>query len=208
MLSKRLKEIADLIPKNSKIVNVGTDHALLEIFLAKTKNVFSIGIDISEKCVIKSRENVNNNSVSKFVTIIQNDGLNNIDINDKIITISGLGTNTILKILKNIKGNDLIIQSNNNHYILRKEICKRGYYIYKEKIIYDKRLYIIIYFKKGRKKYSDFDFYIGTNKTNKDYINYILKLNQNELKKIPKKNIIRKYKINSRINKLKKIVDF
>lgn len=51
MISLRLLKIASLIDDNSKIINVGTDHALLEIYLAQNKNVSSIGIDISESSI-------------------------------------------------------------------------------------------------------------------------------------------------------------
>ena len=37
-LSKRLKAIADLVDKDSKIIDVGCDHALLDIYLLKNKN--------------------------------------------------------------------------------------------------------------------------------------------------------------------------
>ena len=58
MISLRLLKIASLIDDNSKIINVGTDHALLEIYLAQNKNVSSIGIDISESSIKKSKKNV------------------------------------------------------------------------------------------------------------------------------------------------------
>ena len=41
-----------------KIINVGTDHALLEIDLALNKNVYSTGIDISDSSVSKAKKNV------------------------------------------------------------------------------------------------------------------------------------------------------
>lgn len=205
MLSLRLKTIADLVPNNSKIINVGTDHALLEIFLAKEKNVSSVGIDISYNSVLKSKNNVAKENFENKIQIIQNDGLENIKINDEIITLSGLGTHTILNILENITNNDLIIQSNNNIYELRKELCKKGYYIYDEKVIFDKKWYVIIYFKKGNVKYTDFELYVGPKINNQEYINYLIQTNNEIIKDIP---LIEKEKIeeiNKRIEKLKKL---
>ena len=203
MLSLRLKEIASLIPKDSKIINVGTDHALLEIFLAQSKNVESIGIDISYPCIIKAKENVLKVNLEDKINIIHNDGLNGINLENKIITLSGLGTHTILDILKDVKDNDIIIQSNNNLYELRKGMCKKGYYIYEEKIINEKKWYIIIYFKKGRKKYSKFELYLGPKITDKEYIKYLCNLNIKKLRNIPKSNFIKRYKIKLLIKKLK-----
>ena len=36
-LSKRLKEIANYIPDNIKMVDIGCDHALLDIYLYKNR---------------------------------------------------------------------------------------------------------------------------------------------------------------------------
>ena len=33
MITKRLKTIADLIPKDSSVIDIGTDHAYLPIYL-------------------------------------------------------------------------------------------------------------------------------------------------------------------------------
>ena len=82
MISLRLLKIASLIDDNSKIINVGTDHALLEIYLAQNKNVSSIGIDISESSIKKSKKNVSDNNLNNMITIIKNDGLNNIKLKD------------------------------------------------------------------------------------------------------------------------------
>lgn len=200
MLSLRLKEIASLIEKD--FINVGTDHALLELYLAKEKNLNSIGIDINYNSIIKSINNIK--GYEDKIKIIQNDGLNNINISDKLIVISGLGTKTILKIIKNIKKNDLLIQSNNNLYELRKKIIKKGYYIYNEKIVYDKKWYVIIYFKKGKKIYKKLDIYIGLNK-NKKYIDYLIMVNEKKLQSIPNKYFYKKYKTKKIINQLKKL---
>jgi len=205
MLSLRLKTIADLVPNNSKIINVGTDHALLEIFLAKEKNVKSIGIDISYNSVLKSKNNVFKENLENKIQIIQNDGLENIEINDEIITLSGLGTHTILNILRNVNNNDLIIQSNNNIYELRKELCEKGYYIYDEKVIFDKKWYVIIYLKKGKQKYTDFELYVGPKINNKEYIKYLIKINNEIIKDIPAIEKEKIEQINKRIEKLKKL---
>ena len=37
-LSKRLEAISSLIPNNSKIIDVGCDHGLLDIYLYQKKN--------------------------------------------------------------------------------------------------------------------------------------------------------------------------
>lgn len=204
MLSLRLKKIASLIPKDCEIINVGTDHALLEIYLAQTKSVSSIGIDISYPSVIKAKNNVLKAKLNDKIKIINNNGLEGIETKNKIITISGLGTNTILNILKDVNNNDIIIQSNNNLYELRKEMNKKGYYIYREEIVHEKKWYVIIYFKKGHKKYSNFELYLGPKIKDKKYVNYLYELNIKKLKNIPKNKWFERYKIKKIMKQLKK----
>ncbi|MEG0826343.1 MAG: tRNA (adenine(22)-N(1))-methyltransferase TrmK [Bacilli bacterium] len=193
MLSLRLLTIADMIPNNSKIINIGTDHALLEIYLTLNKNVHCLGLDINLDCVLKALNNVKKYNLNQ-IKILQNDGLNNLKLTDEIIILSGLGTRKILQILNENITNDLIIQSNNNLYELRQRVCKKGYHIEKEIPVFDKKWYVIIYFKKGYQKYSKLNLYIGPTITNKNYKEYLIKINQKMLKNINKKQFIKKIK--------------
>src|SRR5574344_1894742 len=146
MISLRLKEIAEFIPPKSNVLNIGTDHGLIEIYLTTNKNCKCIGTDISDNSVQKARENIRKNNLD--IKIIKTDGLNGLDLNDKIIVISGLGTKTILSILNKDLNNDLIIQSNNSINNLKQKLKKKKYYVYKEKSIFDNRWYTILYLKK------------------------------------------------------------
>ena len=49
-LSKRLKAISDLIEPNKKIIDVGSVHAFLDIYLNKYKNCQCLAIDKSKHC--------------------------------------------------------------------------------------------------------------------------------------------------------------
>ena len=69
-----------------------------------------------------------------------------------------MGSSTIIKILSNPKLKQIdkmIIQSNNDYYILRKFITSKGYFISHESAVYDNgNYYINIVFLKGHKKYN------------------------------------------------------
>lgn len=197
MVSLRLREIASFVPDNSSIINIGTDHALLEIYLKTTRNIKCIGTDINEHSVNKAKENIS--KLNLDIDIICTNGLNNIKLNNEIIILSGLGTKTILEILNKKINNDLIIQSNNNHDFLKKSLKKRKYYIYKEKTIYDKRWYTIIYFKK-KKNFIRGRSYIYANN---DYLKYLLSIKEKELSKIPNREFIKKLKKKIALKKLR-----
>lgn len=146
-LSKRLQTICDLINENSKIIDVGSDHAFLDIYLNKYKNCECLAIDKSKFCTITAIQNAQKYEAN--ITAITNDGLNNIKLNDEIIVISGMGTRNIIKILNFDITNDLILSSHTNIDDLKDFLKSKNYYIDKEVIIEDGKTYDIICAKYG-----------------------------------------------------------
>jgi tRNA (adenine22-N1)-methyltransferase len=134
-LSKRLKTIGDFIPNNSKVIEIGCDHALLSIFIALYKSPLKIiASDINENALDQGITNIKKYKLeNKIITKIGN-GLKPIKDEDiNTVIISGLGSKNIINILKNDKPllnniEYLILQPNNNAYKLRKEVTKLGYY--------------------------------------------------------------------------------
>ena len=171
MLSKRLKAISDFIPNGSKVIDVGADHALLDIYLAKEKNCQCLATDISSKCLEKAKENIKKYKAD--VKIKRCDGLKGLKISDEIIILSGMGTKTILEIIPDNLENDFIISSHHDLVTLRKQMHKKGYYIYNEKVVFDKHYYVIMHFKRGKRK---IDYYVSPFLTyDKDYMHHLLK---------------------------------
>lgn len=207
-LTKRLYALASLVEDGVEVFDVGCDHGLLSIYLAQNHKVTAS--DITDYSVNKTKENVSKSNISN-ITVIKSNGLDNLEINyNSNIIIAGMGTNTILSILKNNKNklsNTLIIQSNNSHDILRKEICSLGYYIDKELVIIDNnKLYVMIRFKKGKRKYKDIDYILGFSNNN-DYFLKLLKRYQDLYNDIPHKYIFRRIKYKKIINKIKETIN-
>lgn len=150
-LSKRLQTICDLIPQNCNIIDVGSDHAFLDIYLNKYKNCNCLAIDKSKYCTKTAIQNAQKYNAN--IKAITNDGLQGINLKDEIIVISGMGTRNIIKILDFDIQNDLVLSSHTNIDDLKEFLNKKNYYIYKEIIIEDKKAYNIIYakYKKGAK---------------------------------------------------------
>ena len=144
-LSKRLKAISDLIENNSKIIDVGSDHAFLDIYLNKYNNCQCLAIDKSKYCTMTAINNAKKYDAT--IKAITNDGLNNIKLDNEIIVISGMGTRNIIKILSFDLTNDLILSSHTNIDELKEFLKAKHYYIYKELIIDDGKTYNIIYAK-------------------------------------------------------------
>ncbi len=197
-LSKRLQAVATLVDINSKVIDVGCDHAYLDIYLTQNNGNTCVASDINEKALAKAKENIKKYKLSKKIKTVLTDGLTNIDIEDTDnIVVCGMGTHTILDILKTNKlSNTLIISSNNDIELLRKEVVKLGYYIDSEIFLFDrKKPYIIIKFLKGIKKYNKYDYILGPIlKNNLEYKHYLNKKYKKILEIIPKNKILLRLK--------------
>lgn len=161
-LTKRLQTIADMVDSASKVYDVGCDHAYLDIYLAGI-GFDCVAIDVRKPVIEFARKNVCESGLQNKIDVILNDGLNNIKVEKNDIVISsGLGAKTILDITKNQPINRLIIQSNDNLYLLRKTMMERNYHISEENIVFeDNKYYIIIKFELGFKKYTDYELFLG-----------------------------------------------
>ena len=133
MISIRLESLVKHLNYNDKIIDVGCDHALLDIYLVKNNIVKKMIVsDIHEKALQYGVNNIKKNNLDSKIDTRLGDGLDVVNDKDKINTvlISGMGTSTILHILNHERIKDiekLVIQSNNDHYELRQAIVKMGY---------------------------------------------------------------------------------
>ena len=95
MLSLRLKTIASLVKKDAMVLDIGTDHAYLPIFLQRNnlcKKV--IASDISANALAVAKKNVEKYHAD--VKLYLSDGLNDIPDDYDTIIISGMGTLSIV----------------------------------------------------------------------------------------------------------------
>lgn len=188
-LSNRLQTIADMISNGSKVIDVGCDHALLDIHLSMNKNCVCVAADINENALDQAKYNIKRYGVKNIETVLT-DGLNGIDISfNDVVVISGMGATTIEHILNNNKASDtLIISSHNDWEYLRKTVVSLGYKIEEEKFIIDKgKGYIIIKFIKGESQYSSLDLLYGPYlKGNLVYLSYLHNKVKEVYEKIPK----------------------
>jgi len=173
MLSKRLLTVASLVKKGSIVLDVGTDHGYLPIYLRK-ENICPkvIASDISENALESAKNNVQKYEV-KNIKLVVSDGLEKISDHYDTLTISGMGTKTIIHILKDFTKNlpdHIILSSNNNLYELRCFMNKLGYKIEKEVVSYDKgKYYDIISYVKGKEHLSCLKLLYGKSKDKKYY---------------------------------------
>lgn len=197
-LSKRLQAVATLVDIKARVIDVGCDHAYLDIYLTLNNENKCIATDINKNALEIAKKNIKKYNLEKKIDTKLTNGLTGLITKDKDnIVISGMGTYTILEILKTNKlSNTLIISSNNNIDILRREVINLGYYIDSEIFVIDKgKPYVIIKFIKGIKKYSKIDISLGPIlKNNTQYKRYLIKKYKCILKNISKKKILLRLK--------------
>ena len=167
MVSNRIKTIASLVDAKDFILDIGTDHALLPIFLIKN-NIVSIadGSDISNKVLSNAKENVFKYNLEDKINLYLSDGVKQIDISKyNTLIITGMGFSTIKNIIDNVdlKHIDkLIIQSNNNLDELRKYLNEISFSIVDETCLKDKDInYDIIVSHKGKQSLSEQEYACG-----------------------------------------------
>ena len=217
-LSKRLEAISSLVPVNSSVIDVGCDHALLDIYLHQNKiSNPIIASDINENALNNAKENIKKEKLDKFIETRLGNGIDTLDEKDNVDTIimSGMGAHTIVGILKNnyhkLKNiNTIIIQSNTKLFFLRKEMMKLNYKIDNELIVLDnKKTYIIIKFIKGKQRYNKKELYFGpillknNSKLFQEHKSIELDKLHMILKLLPKNKIIERYKIKKEIRLFK-----
>ncbi len=193
-LSKRLEAVATLVDIDSRVIDVGCDHALLDIYLTLHNGNKCLATDINENALEIAKKNIKKYKLTNKIKTKLTNGLTNIKVNkNDNIVISGMGTHTILDILKtNILSDTLIISSNNNIETLRREVINLGYYIDSEIFLYDKnKPYVVIKFLKGYKKYNKIDYEIGPIlKNNTNYKEYLIRKYKYIINNISKKKFL------------------
>ena len=167
-INQRLKTIGDLVEANSFCLDVGCDHALLDIYLVKkNKNIKAIASDIAEGPLEQAKKNIKRERLEDKIETRLGSGLSTYTDEINTIIISGMGGRNIIgicketpKVLKKI--DTIIISPNNYQEDVKRFLTKNGFYIENEEFVKDKKIiYQIIVFKRGKKKYTKKDYFFG-----------------------------------------------
>lgn len=217
-INERLKRVASYVDDNSYIIDVGCDHALLDIYLVKTKkNIKAIASDISDGPLEYAYKNIEKENLLSKIKITKRNGIDNLEKEVDTIVISGMGTSNVLDIIFRNKDNldyikKIVVSSNNDWYTLRKVFIKNNYYIKEEDIVLENnKFYPIIVFEKGIKKYKKYELKYGpillksNNEVFKKYIEKEIDKLNNIKNSLTNKYLIKKIKLKKEIRFLKKI---
>ena len=165
-LSKRLNSCLTFTQGFKKLADIGTDHALLPIEAVKQGNVLSaIAIDNKIGPFGIAYNNVQNSGLKDKIKVVLSDGLEQLDVFVDVVVISGMGGALIADILQNHSLRNVkrvILQPNNDTFMIREILEKIEFHIVDELIINEKnRLYDLIIIEPGIEKYNKLQTIFG-----------------------------------------------
>jgi len=176
--NKRIQAIVEALQGYHTVLDIGTDHGYV-LKDALDLNYIQKGIasDLREKPLQKAKELLKNYPV----TFYQSDGFLSIDIPFDVAVIAGMGSYTIIDILKNRPDlkEDLLVMPHDNIDVLRRYLAENNFMIDYEKIIYDRHFYTLFKIKRGKMMLSEKEIHTGfhsiIDSTYQAYLLYVIK---------------------------------
>ncbi|KHD45128.1 tRNA (adenine(22)-N(1))-methyltransferase [Streptococcus hongkongensis] len=221
-LSQRLTLVANFIPKGSKLLDVGSDHAYLPIYLVKTGVITSaIAGEVVKGPFESAQKNVTQELLADKIDVRLANGLAAFDETDKVtaISICGMGGRLIAEILE--AGKDklatvetLVLQPNNREDDLRRWLTKNDFVITAEKVMSENdKFYEIILAQHGHRELSLKETRFGPILGQEKSVLFKAKW-QRELDKlsyalscIPEDNLLNRSAISQRIDLIKEMIE-
>lgn len=215
-LSPRLQAIADFVPQNSIVADIGTDHGYIPRYLIEENiSKMVIATDVSQGSLDKTIKYINESIFDNVITARLGDGLDVIKpFEVDTVVIAGMGGLLIRDILsKNRKVtnsiNNFILQPMVASKELREYLLKNGYTIVDEELVNEEDKYYEIIFAKAGKELIEKEMYFEISKRLidkkhpllKELINTRIESTKNILRELSDKDTI---KSRERIEELKK----
>ena len=169
-LSQRLKDVATFVPKDAKLLDVGSDHAYLPIYLLEKGLIHSaIAGEVVKGPYESALTNVSASGFKDKIDVRLANGLAAFEPSDAVttITICGMGGRLIADILDSgkdkLKGVErLILQPNNRADDLRIWLMENGFVIVAEAIMTENgKYYEIMVAEAGQMTLSDKEVRFG-----------------------------------------------
>ncbi len=142
MLSERLQAIADFVPNGACVADIGCDHALLSIYLAKSgKAKRVLACDIKEGPLSVARANVEKVGLLGQIELRLCNGLDAVAQGEvDTVVIAGMGGEMMVDILSRAPwlqraGVHLILQPMSRAEILRDYLYRNGFSIATERVV-------------------------------------------------------------------------
>lgn len=144
-LQPRLQLLADLVPENARLVDVGTDHGYLPVWLLCHNRIKSaIAADIGKEPLQHARRTAAQYGVTEGIRFLLCNGLHGIKPGEAdAVVIAGMGGETVIHILSQAPwtkdGCLLLLQPMTKQESLRRWLNENGYTQLGEHLVRDKK---------------------------------------------------------------------
>ena len=143
-LSKRLKSVADMVTRGSRIADIGCDHGYVSIYLVKEKNAMDVvAMDVNRGPLECARQNVEREGLAQYIDLRLSDGLKALSVGEvDSIICAGMGGRLVVKILTEgmeilSQVKELILQPQSEIQLVRKFLYENGFEIVQENMVLD-----------------------------------------------------------------------
>jgi tRNA (adenine22-N1)-methyltransferase len=143
-LSKRLEAVASLVRSGSAVADIGSDHALLPVYLIQS-GVASKAVagEVNAGPLQAARKQVEESGLTEKISVRMGNGLEAVAAGEvDTITIAGMGGGTIVDILSRgaaegkLQGvSRLVLQPNIGERLVREWLIKNGWELKEERIL-------------------------------------------------------------------------
>jgi len=161
-----MKAIASLFPKSETAADIGADHGLLSIYLAReglTNKIYAC--DINEAPLLKAKENIEKFGCGDKVIPVLSDGLSYAHDKAETVIIAGLGGDVISYILEKddiSKIKCFLLQPMSKADTLRETLVRLDLKIEDEILVSDMgRIYAVIKAVPGKAEYTPLEMVAG-----------------------------------------------
>lgn len=169
-LSKRLQAVADMVTAGNRLVDVGTDHGMVPIFLVKSERIpGAIAADVKPGPLSRAEEHIAEWGMQEYIETRLSDGLKEISAGEgDTLLLAGMGGHLMLKILT--EGRDilasfreLVLQPQSVLHFVRKGLLSLNWQVVEERMILeDGKFYPVMRLLPGKDSYSrEIEFYYG-----------------------------------------------
>ncbi|MCR1903586.1 tRNA (adenine(22)-N(1))-methyltransferase [Lactobacillus taiwanensis] len=161
VLEERLAQIGKMVDPESRLADIGTDHAYLPIALVKEGKIdFAIASDVAAGPLNNAKQDIEQAGLEEKIETRLGSGLETLKTEDRIdtVVIAGMGGKLMTNLLETAyqegkKYPTLILEANIGEPLVRKWLMDHQYEIVNEKIIeVAGHIYEIIKAKLGREK--------------------------------------------------------
>lgn len=150
-ISNRMKLIADMIPDNMSVADIGCDHGFISIYLVLNRNIpFCVALDINKGPLERAREHVLQYGLEDRIKTRLSDGARELKEGEtEAAIIAGMGGRLITKILTDSENKFksmkyFVLSPQSDIPYVREFLGKEGYEIHAEEMIFDEGKYYTV----------------------------------------------------------------